>query len=189
MTIAKQQLPFQFNVEKLQAEVNAFSEEDWILHYNKRDYEGDWHIIALKSVEGNKYKIFSPFEVHEPTQYTEHMEKCPYIKEVLDSLPIEKTTVRLMRLRPGAIIKEHTDYNLSIDDKELRLHIPVTTNPKMEFYVDKQPISLKEGECWYINFNLMHSLKNGGDTPRTHLVIDCEVNDWLKENIVQQLPN
>lgn len=176
----KVKLPVQCDVAKLQADLNAFDEEDWILHYNKRDYEGDWHIIALKSEDGNKYKIASPYEVREPTQYTEHIEKCPYIKEVLDSIPVEMTTVRLMRLRPGAVIKEHTDYNLSVDDKELRIHIPIVTNPQMEFYLDGESISLAEGDCWYINFNLMHSLRNGGTTPRTHLVIDCEVNDWLR---------
>jgi aspartyl/asparaginyl beta-hydroxylase (cupin superfamily) len=172
-------LPLQFDTEKLKADINQFAESDWILHYNKRDYDGDWHIIALKAVEGNKYKIFSPFEVDEPTLYTEHMAKCPYIKEVLDTLQCETTTVRLMRLKSGARIKEHTDYNLSLDDKELRLHIPITTNSKMEFYLDKQRIILNEGECWYLNFNLIHSLYNGGDEPRVHLVIDCEVNDWL----------
>lgn len=183
MSITSLKLPIQFDVERLQNDVNTFTDEDWILHYQERDFDGDWHIIALKSLEGSVYKIFSPHELPEPTKYTVHIEKCPYIKEVLDSLPVEKTTVRLMRLNPQAIIKEHTDHNLSIDNKELRLHIPITTNPQMEFYVDKQPITLNEGECWYINFNLLHSLKNGGTTPRIHLVIDCEVNDWLRKQI------
>lgn len=179
MEKATVKLPLQFDVEKLKGDINRFTESDWILHYNKRDFEGDWHIIALKAVEGNKYKIFSPFEVNEATLYTEHMNKCPYIKEVLDTLQCETTTVRLMRLNPKARIKEHSDYNLSVEDKELRLHIPITTNPKMEFYLDKQRVILNEGECWYLNFNLMHSLYNGGDEPRVHLVIDCVVNDWL----------
>ncbi len=40
---------------------------------------------------------------------------------------------------------------------------------------------LQEGECWYMNFNLPHSLYNGSDTDRIHLVIDAEVNDWVKD--------
>ena len=172
--------PFQFDVAKLKSCLQAYTQEDWLLHYNTRDYDGDWRIIALKSVAGDKYKIFSPFEIQEPTQYTEHMNKAPYFKEVLDTLQCEKTTVRLMRLKPGARIKEHSDYNLSVNDTELRLHIPISTNPQMEFYLNKERIYLGEGECWYLNFNLLHSLYNGGATPRVHLVVDCVVNDWLK---------
>lgn len=178
--IATLKLPFQFDVERLQADLSKFRKDDWILHYNTRDYEGDWGIIALRADEGNKYKIFSPYEVSDNMKDTEHLEKCPYIREVLDNLKCTKNTVRLMRLRPGAVIKEHTDYNLSLDDVEMRLHIPITTNPQMEFYLDKKRVFLQEGECWYLNFNLIHSLKNGGDTDRVHLVIDCTVNDWLR---------
>ena len=38
---------------------------------------------------------------------------------------------------------------------------------------------MKEGECWYINANLRHSVANHGGTDRIHLVIDCTVNGWL----------
>lgn len=176
-------LPLQYDVELLQADLKQLMPDDWILHYNKRDYEGDWHIIALKSVEGNKYQIASPYEVHQPTLYTEHMDKCPYFKQIIENLPCETTTVRLMRLNPGARIKEHTDYNLSVDDNELRIHIPITTNPNMEFYLDGKRVFLNEGECWYLNFNLMHSLYNGGTEPRVHMVIDCYVNDWLRQQL------
>ncbi len=183
--IATLKLPFQFDIEKLQADLKKFREDDWIAHYNKSHYEGDWDIIALRADEGNKYKIFSPYEVTDKMADTEHMAKCSYFKEVLDSLKCQKNTVRLMRLKPGAIIKEHTDYNLSLDDVELRLHIPITTNPQMEFYLDKKRVVLQEGECWYLNFNLIHSLKNGGSTDRVHMVIDCSVNDWLKSFFAQ----
>ena len=39
---------------------------------------------------------------------------------------------------------------------------------------------MKEGECWYLNLSLKHRVNNFGDTSRIHLVIDCKVNDWIK---------
>jgi hypothetical protein len=42
---------------------------------------------------------------------------------------------------------------------------------------------MKEGECWYLNFNLPHRVKNSGTADRIHLVIDCVVNDWLLQQM------
>ena len=44
-----------------------------------------------------------------------------------------------------------------------------------------------EGEAWYLNLNLRHSVVNSGPTPRVHLVIDCVVDDWLDAALRQAL--
>jgi len=59
----------------------------------------------------------------------------------------------------------------------IRIHIPVVTNSEVEFYLDEERMDLKEGECWYMNFNLLHRVSNNGDADRIHLVIDAGVND------------
>jgi len=41
-------------------------------------------------------------------------------------------------------------------------------------------VILREGECWYVNTSLPHRVANLGQTDRIHLVIDCEVNGWLR---------
>ena len=38
-----------------------------------------------------------------------------------------------------------------------------------------------EVECWYHNLNLPHWVAIRGATDRIHLVIDCVVNDKLRE--------
>lgn len=54
--------------------------------------------------------------------------QCAYIKEVIDFFKMEKTTVRLMKLDAGAVIKPHNDHDLNFEEGEVRLHIPVHTN-------------------------------------------------------------
>ena len=88
--------------------------------------------------------------------------------------------MRLLKLAPGSNIKEHSDYNLSYEDGEVRVHIPIQTNQEVEFAVAGQPLPLSEGDCWYINFNLPHRIHNRGVTDRVHLVIDCGLNEWLR---------
>ena len=88
--------------------------------------------------------------------------------------------VRLLRLEAGARIREHRDHMLGLADGEARLHIPVATNPDVDFVVAGRRLVLNVGETWYIDFSLPHRVANRGTTARVHLVIDCAANDWLR---------
>jgi len=50
-------------------------------------------------------------------------------------------------------------------------------------------MNLKEGECWYMNFNLPHYILNNSKTERIHLVIDARVNEWVKHLFAQTAIN
>jgi aspartyl/asparaginyl beta-hydroxylase (cupin superfamily) len=65
----------------------------------------------------------------------------------------------------------------------VRLHIPIITDPRIDFFVNNRKVVMNEGECWYINFNLPHRVYNNSDIDRVHLVIDCVVNDWVRSII------
>ena len=173
------QLPFYFDVNRLQEEVNHLSGKTWQLHYQKMHYEGEWSAIPLRSVDGKADNIIiSPIPGSE-YKNTVFLNECPYIQEILKSLECPLLAVRLLKLNAGAVIKEHRDAELCFEKGEVRLHIPVITHEKVEFYLDKERIYLKEGECWYMNFNLPHSINNKSAVNRVHLVIDAKANDWV----------
>jgi quercetin dioxygenase-like cupin family protein len=92
---------------------------------------------------------------------------------------MEKTAVRLMKLDAGAIIKPHSDHKLNFEEGEVRLHIPVVTNPQVKFYLEAERLVMEAGSCWYLNLARQHEVINDGPTARIHLVIDGLVNDWL----------
>jgi len=94
-----------------------------------------------------------------------------------------------LKLGAGARIIEHRDYNLSLDDGEVRLHIPITTSPLVSFFVNGERIAMRPGECWYINANLPHKVHNHAETDRVHLVIDCNVDHWLRNLFASALEN
>ena len=109
---------------------------------------------------------------------TELLQKCTYFKAIIDSFECEKISIRLLNLKPGSIIKEHTDYNLGYEDGIFRIHIPIITNEGVHFFVNHEEVKMLPEECWYGNFNLPHSVRNEGKTDRIHLVMDCLRNDW-----------
>ena len=108
------------------------------------------------------------------------MSRCEYVPEVLKQFNCELQTVRFLKLAPGARIKKHRDYELGLEDGYVRVHIPVATNEKADFVLNDEHLTMNEGEAWYVNVNFLHSVANAGDTDRIHLVIDCVVNEWLR---------
>jgi Aspartyl/Asparaginyl beta-hydroxylase len=175
------QLPFFFNAGSLQQEVNALSAMQWLPHYQVKHYEGEWSAIPLRSIAGKVDDIIISPTDNRDYRDTIFLENSPYLKQVLQTFQCPLQAVRLLKLNAGSIIKEHRDAELNFERGEIRLHIPVFTHTDLEFVLDKERMELKEGECWYMNFNLPHAINNKSNINRVHLVIDALVNDWVKE--------
>ena len=43
---------------------------------------------------------------------------------------------------------------------------------------------MRAGELWYFNADQMHEVHNRSDQDRINLVVDCGVNDWLRDAIL-----
>ena len=93
--------------------------------------------------------------------------------------------VRLLRLAPGSVVKEHTDPTLALEVVEsvIRLTIPILNNDKVEFFLNGIPVPMQPGECWYLKLTDPHKVINDGETERINLTIDMIPNDWLRKLI------
>jgi len=171
-------LPFHFDEQKLLADLNLILNSDWKAHFNKIGYSGNWSSIALYAPNGDHKNIFAVHNDQTHIQETELIKKCDYFKEVLKQIQCPLLSVRLLNLGVGAYIKPHKDYQLGYENGCFRLHIPIITNPKVEFILADKALTMLPGECWYTNVNYTHSVANNGDEDRIHLVIDGERNEW-----------
>jgi hypothetical protein len=174
------QFPFTFSPEELVSELNGLNEK-WVMHFNQAHYEGEWSALPLRSVNGGLTNVIPSNSKGDVFSDTVLMEQCPYIKSILAYFPCEHKATRFLKLKPGAVIKEHTDADLSYELGEARIHIPIITNPQVEFYLDNERVDMLPGTCWYMNFNLPHRINNFGNTDRVHLVIDIIVNGHIRE--------
>jgi Aspartyl/Asparaginyl beta-hydroxylase len=176
-------LPFNFDSQPLRADLNNLQPGDWIPHFNTRYYEGEWSAVALRSVGGVAGQIYPDPTAQGSFADTPLLARCPNIRTALARFECPLESVRLLKLDAGSSIREHKDLNLGYEDGEIRIHVPVLTNPGVEFFLDGERILMNEGESWYINFNLRHRVENRGSTPRIHLVVDCIVNDWMRAQL------
>lgn len=172
-------LPLAVDAAGLRADVDALTPQDWVPHFNTGCYEGDWSGAALRSVEGMEGRLYP-----DPTEGTAYADtpllaRCAHAAALLTTFRCPLLAVRFLRLGPASRIKPHTDLDLGFEDGEVRIHVPVSTDDDVEFLLDGQPVHMAEGEVWYLDLNLRHSVVNRGVRPRVHLVVDCVVDGWL----------
>ena len=172
-------LPFSFDVKRLQESLAGIDRQQWKMHYQQLHYSGEWSGIPLRSMGGNADNLLiSPTE-NPDYKDTIYLQQSLYLQEVLAVFKCPLQAVRLLKLNAGAVIKEHTDAALFFEKGAARFHIPIITDDAVEFYSDKERLFMREGECWYVNFNLPHAITNNSNINRVHLVIDATVNDWM----------
>lgn len=186
MNIVK--LPFDFDVPTLKADLARIQSDEWIRHFNDRIFEGDWSGVALRSVGGTAGKLYSGLDTRGDCQDTPVLDRCPYFREVLATFRCPLQSARLLKLEPRSSILKHSDPFLGYEDGEVRMHIPIQTDPEVRFYLEGERVTMQEGACWYLNLSRKHWVDNFSDAARVHLVIDCEVNEWLAAQFPPGMP-
>ncbi|MFN2606685.1 MAG: aspartyl/asparaginyl beta-hydroxylase domain-containing protein [Acidimicrobiales bacterium] len=178
-------LPLGFDAKALAAEARALPRGAWEPHFNTACYEGDWSGVALRAPAGaGAANALYPDPTASAWADTDALRACPRIAAALAAFRCPLLSVRLLRLGPGATIKEHRDYRLGFADGEVRLHVPLTTGPDVHFVLAGTPVPMRAGECWYLDLNLPHRVANRGAGARVNLVVDCQVDAWFTELLI-----
>jgi len=183
-------LVLSFNPGLLQRDLHLCASIDWTSHFVRQNYDGDWSAIPLRSVAGESHPVRMIYSDPSASEFadTPLLQECRYFSRVLTTFECPLRAVRLMRLTPGSVIKEHTDHDLDAALGMVRIHIPITTNPDVEFELNRVRIDMKPGEVWYLRLADPHRVANKGSEDRVHLVVDAAMNEWLNALFRRSLP-
>ncbi|PLR20605.1 aspartyl beta-hydroxylase [Caulobacter zeae] len=176
-------LPLAFDPIRLRADLEALTAgADWIAHFVTQNYDGDWSVIPLRCQAGASHPVMMIYSDPGATAFedTPFLAPCPYFREVIAAFPFQATSVRLMKLAPGSVIKTHHDEDLDAGSLLVRFHVPVVTNPDVDFRLNSRRVVMEAGSAWYLKLTDPHSVANHGTEDRVHLVIDGYVNDWVR---------
>ena len=178
-------LPYSFDVSKMLAEFET-------LKLNHFEY---YNVIPLRSpahLVDSSLPFPPPASNYADGSWTDWLDtpilkQSPYLTEIVDFFRQHTTVtlVRLLRLAPGAVVKEHTDPTLALDVPEsvIRLTIPIYVNDQVNFFLNNTPVAMSPGECWYLKLSDPHKITNFGVTERVNLTIDMIPNDWVRKII------
>jgi hypothetical protein len=175
-------LPLSFDAALLARDLAGLSGA-WIRHFVEQNYSGDWSVIPLRAPVGARHPVMMIYSDPGCKTFanTLLLAESRYFQTVLAAFHCPLQAVRLMRLTPGSIIKEHTDHDLSFEDGMVRIHIPVTTNDGVVFHLNRSRVIMPAGSCWYLRLSDPHSVANTGSHDRVHMVIDAVANDWVAD--------
>jgi len=98
----------------------------------------------------------------------------PLMNEIIQKhYPPGGTVIRAMaaKLLAGGIINPHVDKHPSFHVGH-RIHVPITTNPRVRFMIDGRPYQFKVGEAYEINNQKTHSVMNKGAEDRITFIFD-----------------
>ncbi len=98
----------------------------------------------------------------------------PVMHEILEKhYPAGGTIIRAMaaKLVAGGKIKPHNDSHPSFHCGH-RIHVPITTNPRVRFMIDGRPYKLQVGQAYELNNQKQHSVMNKGTEDRITIIFD-----------------
>ena len=168
------QLPFNFDTKLLKEELKILEEAFEVSLTPRTEPKTYWIInLMVPDLKAERVDGILPFKWH-PI-----LDKCPYFMEVLNTFPCRFQRVMIRKLNPGKGFTKHTD-PMYYEKGEARIHIPIITDDGFEFYSNDKRIIMPEGECWYLDAKQVHWGINKSQYARTHLIMDCDVDEWLE---------
>ena len=156
-------LPVRVDATRLAAELATMPAVAWARHPN--DIPGNTS-VRLISVGGGEND-----EVDGVMLPTPHLERAPYMRQVLASFGVVWSRSRLLKLAARAGVPRHADINHHWVTR-VRLHVPIVTHAKVRFHCDGEQVHMAAGEVWLFDNWRLHWVENPVDAERVHLVAD-----------------
>lgn len=165
----------EYKIEALRQRILGLEDKDWLGNtYRQQEYEvhkqtqsivmvftdgAGWPNIEVRREEG--WDLLAS-------------DALPLMQKILeDHYPPGGTIIRAMaaRLGPGGIIKPHRDKHPSFHYGH-RIHIPITTNPRVRYMLEGRPYQMDVGRVYEINNQKQHSVMNKGEDWRVNFIFD-----------------
>jgi hypothetical protein len=170
-----------FDVTAIQEKMNSWNDE-WSLDKSRQEmYPSHKETNTYFLMEHSNNWQYGDDYVPEYKCEDEEMWKLvqPIIAEFEKFIPGKVGKAVFIKLPAGKDVGGHRDFGDYLDVVR-RFHIPIFTNPNVEFTVRDETLNMKVGETWEINNNRLHAVKNAGDTDRVHMLFDIMPNWAIK---------
>jgi hypothetical protein len=158
------QLPLQFDATVLASEIDALGDAPWRDHPQKFAGNSMLPLLAAGGDPANE----SLADAMAPTP---ELLRCPYLVQVLSSFGAVLGRTRLMRLAGQAEVSAHVDADYYWTER-VRVHVPIRTQPGVQFLCGGEATHMAEGECWIFDTWREHRVINDAQEQRIHLVAD-----------------
>ncbi|MFA5885406.1 MAG: TIGR03032 family protein [Acidimicrobiia bacterium] len=164
LPVAFLRLPFTVDADALARELDALPTSAWKDHPEGAVGNTAVPLVAINGDPGDD-AVFGPMLP------TPSLAALPYTRRVMGALDSVIGRSRLMRIPEEGDLYAHVDVAYYWRD-HLRVHVPVVSDPSVEFHCGGESVHMAPGEVWVFDTWRRHKVVNPANHPRTHLVID-----------------
>jgi hypothetical protein len=170
-------LPVRIDAERLLREMRQVPSEEWT--------DADGRVGVHEAAAALFLRGYAPAEGDKPIEDRPVLDRLPYVREIIESIPAQPMRCLFAKLPAGASIPPHIDW-APYFWKTLRLHMAVETHDQAWMLCAGQSYLMKPGEIWMLNNNVQHGVWNAHPTlARTHLICDFVPDTALVEIIAR----
>ncbi len=163
------------DISALQSAIAALGETDWRsnkLRQSEYEVHRQTESVVLVFTDGSGWPNI---EVSKEAGWDSLSEAAvPLMHQIIsDHYAPGGTIIRAMcaKLLAGKVIKPHVDKHPSFHAGH-RIHVPITTNPRVRFMIDGRPHQLLVGQAYEVNNQKTHSVMNKGKDGRITFIFD-----------------
>jgi hypothetical protein len=174
-----------FNVTRLLDDLARLDRHQWALQTTfettgpAEQADFDWRALPLRSPTGSPRRTDPGGAGLDDFADTPWLSEVPYLAGILASIPAPLRSVRLLALGTGATSEVHFDTKIGFPWGNLRLHVPIVTNPGATLLMDGKIHVWQPGTFWFGDFCRLHQVANTGEHKRVHMVIDTTLTPEL----------
>jgi len=175
-------LPIDFDAEKILAAVRALPPSLWDVDVSHKAQD-DTSRIFLK---GYPVRMAKGYDERPALKYSLFLANF-----IHNEIPGVVRSCLVANLKPGGIIPVHRDY---VDthphySATYRLHIPLQTNPDVDFFMGDHVFHLQTGKCYLFDNSVVHAVHNRNATEeRIHMIADVEPDDRMQLLLEKAVP-
>jgi hypothetical protein len=151
--------------DDLRTVLDELDEEDWV----------SANPVGPYAIDGWRLAPFVQYRRETPL-----MERFPVMAKVRQEFKCPVKMMFYYHVLPGANVHPHRDTCGALELGFLRFHVPIKSSPEVEFLVDDVAVPMQEGQLWALNTSHKHGVSNRGTSDRIHLMVEVEVNQWVR---------
>jgi hypothetical protein len=158
-------ISFYDNFEELKLLASELTTEEWKYFTNRQTIASE-NVYTIPLIFPQKSELSAP---HKHLDYF-----SDHIKRIESLIGMRAHRAILVKLPSSNEIRRHMDRGEFLQSTH-RIHLPISTNSLCIFTIGEEQMVIPEGQLWEVNnTGEYHSVKNGGDSDRVHLIIDAK---------------
>lgn len=159
--------------------------ELWNMHNERKDFDNSSHVgtsdIWVRYNDPKNLALgYEAYTAEHESVWHPAYAKLPQLRPIIFGLMARCEATRLggvliTRIPPGGHVLPHADAGWHPEKYNMKVYVPILTNPHVVNRVMDEKIVMAPGDAWYFDNTVEHEVTNQGTAERVTLIVCMQV--------------